>query len=132
LRPSIHEVIGIAALALGCASYPKPVDNLASSEAALRTAQEEEAQQSPKAALHVQLAQEELGEARNLLKKEDNEKADLMLMKSTADAELAIALVRESKAETAAREEEEERGRTDLNGILIAPNAMQVPGGAKP
>ena len=46
--------------AAGCASAPKPVDTLARSEAAVRSAQVMGAEQNPTAALHLRLAQEQL------------------------------------------------------------------------
>jgi hypothetical protein len=99
VRPFIRILSSVAmSAALGCASYPKPVEPLASSEALLRTAEEEQARSVPEAALHLQMAQEELNKARELLKNEDNEKAEQMLTKCHADAQLALALTRQSKA----------------------------------
>jgi hypothetical protein len=105
VRPLIRILSGAAVCAaLGCASYPKPAEALGSSEALLRTAEEEQAKSVPEAALHLQMAQEELNKARDLLKNEENEKAEQMLMKCHADAQLALALTRQSKALAQANE----------------------------
>jgi Domain of unknown function (DUF4398) len=87
------------ALSLGCASYPRPIEAATASEASIRAAQEVGAQQVPSAALQFQLAKEELANAQALMKDNENEKADSMLIRSRADAELAIALTKEAKAQ---------------------------------
>jgi hypothetical protein len=93
----------VICLAAGCASYPKPVESLAASEASIRAAQEFNVQQVPSAALQYQLAREELERAQALMKNDDNEKADGMLLRARADAELAISLTKESKAQADAQ-----------------------------
>ncbi len=108
--------IALAAIVLSvaaCASYPKPTESLAASEASLRAAQEFGAQRVPSAALHYQLAKEELEQADKLMKDGENEKADLMLSRARADAELAIALTKQAKAQSdaqAAAEQLSQRG----------------------
>ena len=71
-------VIGAAILA-ACGSYAVPNDRMASAEAALRAAQELNAQSSPQAALHLKLAQEALADAKRLLASGENERADYVL-----------------------------------------------------
>ena len=46
----------------------------------------------PQASLHLQLAKEELESAKSLAAKGEKEKADSMLMRAEADAELAVTL----------------------------------------
>jgi hypothetical protein len=92
---------------LCCATFPKPVDRLDGAEASLRAADEMGARSIPQAALHVQLAREELEQAQALIKKGDNEKADGFLMRSQSDSELAIALVKSSQEQAAARQVQE-------------------------
>jgi hypothetical protein len=126
LKPLIYAFgCAVFGSALGCASYPKPVESLASAEASLRTAREEGAPEYPKAALQTQLSEEELNKARALMKDDDNQQANLMLMKSHADAELAIALLREAKAEESAKQAEQRA--TGLKGLLIAPSSAPAP-----
>ncbi len=97
----------ITVLALGsfaasaCASYPAPNAKVASSQAAVRAAQESGARSVPQAALHLKLAEEQLQNAKNLISDEKNERAEYVLLRAQSDAELAIALshTQESKQE---------------------------------
>jgi hypothetical protein len=88
--------IGVSAFgilgAAGCASSPPPNAKVASSEAAIRAAQEAGSKSVPQAALHLKLAEEQLQSARGLIHDNENERAEFVLMRSQADAELAIAL----------------------------------------
>jgi len=87
----------------GCASTPQPTEKLTSSEAAIRGATEVGAPQVPQAALHLQYAQEQVAQARVLMKNGDNERAGLLLMRAQADAELALALARENATKAEAQ-----------------------------
>lgn len=97
-------LVGIAAFAAACAGrIPPPTDRLASSEAAIRSAKELGAESDPQAALHVRLADEQVGIARQFMQHDENRRADLVLQRSKADAELAIMLTRERAAKTASQ-----------------------------
>ena len=99
---------GAAALLLaGCASSPKPIDQLIDSAASLRSAKELGAGQIPPAALEVRRADEAMQRARDLMGKGENEKARGELMRSKADSELAIALVRRQQAQDEANKAQE-------------------------
>lgn len=92
----------------GCgASVPPPTDRMAAAQAATRSARELGADNDPKAALHVKLAEEEISEAKSLMSKDDNRRADLALQRASADAELAVGLVKESQANQAAAKAKE-------------------------
>src|ERR1700712_5390809 len=65
-------VIGLSAV--GCAHQPPPNDQIASSLAAVRGAEEAGAMNVPEAALHVKLAQEEIEQAKKLVANDDNER----------------------------------------------------------
>jgi hypothetical protein len=92
-------IIGALAIALGaCGSYPPPTERMASSEATIRGAQEVGATGVPAAALSVKLAQEEVQKAKQLMQDGDNRRAELVLMRAQADAELALAQAREAQA----------------------------------
>ena len=93
----VAGVTGAAILA-ACGSYAVPNDRMASAEAALRAAQELNAQSSPQAALHLKLAQEEIADAKRLMASGDNERADYVLIRAKADAELALAQAKEAQA----------------------------------
>src|SRR5262245_39854246 len=81
---------------VGCASAAPPNERLASSEAALRGAQEVGAQTVPEASLHLKLAQEQIAQAKALMSDGENERAGSVLDRAKADAELALALAREN------------------------------------
>lgn len=93
-------LFGVAAVAItvttGCASNSNqgrpPTE---ASAAGIRVAEEAGASEIPQAALHLQLAKEQLGRAKKLLAKGQKERAVSLLMRAEADAELAIALSRE-------------------------------------
>jgi hypothetical protein len=91
-----------AALAVGCSSYPAPTERVSSAEAAIRGAQEVGAGGVPAAALSVKLAQEEVQKAKQLMQDGDNKRAELILMRAQADAELALAQAREQQAKVEA------------------------------
>ncbi len=93
---------------VGCASNPKPIDQLAESSASLRSAKELGAEQVPPAALATQRAEEAMQRGRDFMGKDENEKARWQLMRSKADAELAIALVRRQQAQDEAAKAQEQ------------------------
>jgi hypothetical protein len=97
-------LVAVAALAGGCASYPAPTEHFATSTASTRAAQEIGAQANPQASLAARLAQDENNQARQLMSDGDNERADYMTMRANADAQLAIAIVREQQARAQANQ----------------------------
>ncbi len=82
----------LAAMIAGCASSP-PVNKEASSSA-IRAAEEVGASSVPGASLYLQLAKEEMENARILASKGDKEQAQSMLLRAQSDGELALALSR--------------------------------------
>src|SRR5262245_46503794 len=90
-----HLLILILAAAAGCATAAVPADRMAASQASVRAAAEVGARDVPAAALHLQLAEEQVDQAKLLIKKDYNERARFVLMRAEADAELALALARE-------------------------------------
>jgi hypothetical protein len=84
------------AVAAGCSS--SPALRTEPSTSAIRAAEEVGASDVPRAALHLQLAKEELDRARTL-----SDEAASQLLRAEADAELAVLLSREQteKAEAA-------------------------------
>jgi len=88
----------VAVLAVGCGGAPKPEARIASSEGAIRGAQEAGAGSVPEATLHLKLAQEQRDQAIQLVKSGDNHRAEMLLARAEADAELAVALAREASA----------------------------------
>lgn len=86
---------GLLLLVVGCASHPAPNDQVASSLAAVRGAEEAGAAQVPEAALHLKLAQEQIDRAKQLIEDDDNKRAEDLAVRAYQDAELALALARE-------------------------------------
>lgn len=90
----IIPILGAAA----CASAPVPAERLASAEAAQRSAVEVGAEKTPQAALHLKMANDQIAEARALIKDGNNERAAMVLARAQSDAELSLALAREADA----------------------------------
>ncbi len=90
-----------SAFAVGCAtSAPLKTET---STSGIRAAQEAGAANVPRAALHVQLAKEELERARKLAAEGEKEMAASLLLRAEADAELALALAREDSEQSEAQ-----------------------------
>ncbi|MBK9517834.1 MAG: DUF4398 domain-containing protein [Anaeromyxobacter sp.] len=87
-------------LAVGCANAPLRTE---ASTSGIRAAEEVGAPTVPRAALHLQLAKEELEHAKALEAKGEGGQAASMLERSEVDAELAVALSREASEESEAR-----------------------------
>lgn len=90
------------AFAVGCASVPFRTE---SSTSGIRAAEEVGAADVPRAALHLQLAKEELQKAKTLAENGKDEMAASMLLRAEADAELAVLLSREDAERSAAQAE---------------------------
>lgn len=89
----------IALAAVGCATTPVPADKLASSQAAVKSAQEMNAQNEPRAALHLKLAKEQLHQAKDLMKDGKNEQARAVLTRAEADGDAALNIARAKAAQ---------------------------------
>ncbi len=90
-----------------CAGAPKPEARMASSEGAIRGAEESGADQVPQATLHLKLAQEQRQQALQLIKDGDNHRASQLLARAEADADLAVALAHEHAAQVGATQARE-------------------------
>ncbi len=91
--------VAATGIVAGCANVPLRTE---ASTSGIRAAEEAGAAKVPKASLHLQLAKEELESAKMLAAKGEKEKADSMLMRSEADAELAVVLSHEDAERTEA------------------------------
>jgi len=103
-RATLALILGLA-LVGGCATNQPPTERMESSAASIRGAQEAGANDVPRAALYLQLANEQSGKAKALIAAggEDNmKKASNLLMRASADGELAIALADDDKDRLAA------------------------------
>jgi hypothetical protein len=70
----------------------------------VRGAQEAGAGQVPQAALQLELAEEQVSQARVMIERGENERADYMTLRAFNDAELAVALAREHQARQLSKE----------------------------
>jgi hypothetical protein len=94
----------VVLFASACASTPAPHDKVASSAAAIRSADEVGAGGVPQASLYLQMARDEYEQGRTQMRNGDNHAATQSLMKSQADAELALAAAREAKTRASAQQ----------------------------
>jgi hypothetical protein len=98
-------LVSVALASLACSpAYAPPVQRMADAQAAYRTAKEAGAENEPAAALHLKLAEQQFAKAKTLLEQENNREADFLLIRSKADAELALAMAKEQATRLAAVE----------------------------
>jgi hypothetical protein len=81
-----------------CGGYTVPPQHVTGAQTAIAAARGGGADADPQAALHLKLAEEQYSGARNLQTQGDQKQADLMFLRSQADAQLAQSLVRKSSA----------------------------------
>lgn len=126
MKASSVVLLATATLGFACASHPPPTDHMASAIAAVRGAQVAVAQagQVPEAALQLKLAEEQVAQAREMIKQGDNERADYMTLRAYNDAELALALARQHQARAAAQEAAKSGGPSATTEST-APNTAQ-------
>jgi hypothetical protein len=92
----------LAVFVAACASYPAPVAHIATAASDVSVAQEAGASSDRQASLYLQLAQDELAQAKRQMEAGKNEAADYSTMRANADAQLALTLAREQEAKTRA------------------------------
>jgi len=97
-------VLSGAVLAGGCAEGIPPIETLASTQGAIRAAEEAGAEKEPQAELHLKLAHEQLDKAKALMDSNDNDEATRLLMRASAGADVARAYARKQTTVAAADE----------------------------
>lgn len=99
MNRSILGLIVIAPFAAACAgSFPPPTQRMADAQSAERSATELGANSEPVAKLSLKLADEQIAMAKAAMSDGDNRRADGLLIRAKADAELAVAQSREKGA----------------------------------
>lgn len=98
------SVLGITALAACGGSIPPPNENLGSAEAAARSAKEVGADKDPQAALYLKMADDQISQAKDLMRNGDDAEAGRALYRARADAELSLQLAKEVTARKLADE----------------------------
>ena len=85
-------------------SFPPPTQRMADAQSAERSAREVGANSSPAAQLSLKLSQEQIADAKKAMADDENKKADSLLIRAKADAELALAQTREKGANIEVKE----------------------------
>lgn len=99
MHKALVSLIALAPFAFACgATMPPPTQRMADAQSAERSATELGANTEPKAQLHLKLAQDQIGLAQKAMTDGDNQRADSLLIRAKADAELAVALAKEKNA----------------------------------
>lgn len=94
----------VGAVACGGSTSQNLAPQTADAASAIAAADVVTTQDTPQAALHLKLARDQLKQSKQLLEEDESERAQLMLERAKADAELALLLAREHEAqENAAR-----------------------------
>ncbi|HWP05102.1 MAG TPA: DUF4398 domain-containing protein [Polyangiaceae bacterium] len=106
MNKAILSLITAAPIVWGAcaATVPPPVQRMADAESAQRSARELGANNEPSAQLSLKLADEQIAEARAAMKAGENQRAEGLLIRAKADAELAIAKAREKNAQVAGKD----------------------------
>jgi hypothetical protein len=105
MHKSILSLVILAPLAWGCAAaFPPPTQRMADAQSAERSARELGANSEPGAQLSLKLAQEQIAQAQKAIADGDNQRADSLLLRARADAELSIAQAREKGAKVAGQQ----------------------------
>ena len=107
MQPSIHihafgALLVCVTTVAACAVMPPPTAKVATAAAGIRAAEELRAVDIPDAQLRLQYAQDEYQAAQKQIEAGDEEKAERLLDRSAADAELAVAIAKQVRAEKAA------------------------------
>jgi hypothetical protein len=102
---ALVAILGSMAMASACATPPR--QQLMQTQSAIRAAEEVGAEDTPKAAYHLRVAQEQLEIGRGLMNDEERQ-AELILRRAEVDAELAMAYARSDEAWEEARQARDE------------------------
>ena len=123
MRNWILPLIATTPFVWACAaSFPAPTQRMADAESAERSAREVGADSQPVAKLEVKLADEAIVRAKALIAAGEYQRADFVLMRARADAELALGLAREQNANA---ETQKALEQSKITAIAITPGAGQ-------
>lgn len=105
-RPSsLSALCGVLSLtAIACGGAQLNQAKVTEVQSSVRAAEAVGANDQPKAALHLQLARDEMAEAQRLAQEGDEENAALVLDRARADAELAFQLAKTEQEQEKARQ----------------------------
>lgn len=107
LKTTLRVLAAAAALLLcACGGTTASSRRFGATQAAIRAAGEVGAERDPTAALHLQYAREQLTQAEGLSRGGEGPRAERILARAEADADLAIALTRRGASQRAVAEAE--------------------------
>ena len=123
MNRSIVFLASLPALLAACGgSFPPPTQRLADAQSAERSARELGADAEPRAQLSLKLAQDQITAAQKAITDGDNQRADSLLIRAKADAELAVAQARlkDSKVEgqKAVEDSAEQKNMNTVQGAV--------------
>ena len=98
-------------LLAACGGAAVPQDALTAAQADVKGAEVGGAADNPQAALHLKQAKDQIDKAQQEIKDGDNEAAARTLDRAQADAELALSLAKEAKAQGDASDASEQVGK---------------------
>jgi uncharacterized protein YqfA (UPF0365 family) len=99
------------------ASIPPPTQRMADAQSAARSARELGANSVPAAQLSLKLAQTQISQAETAMTDGDNARADILLIRAQADAELALAQARERVAKVDTQEAVEDSAEQKATNV---------------
>ncbi|HEX7603658.1 MAG TPA: DUF4398 domain-containing protein [Polyangiaceae bacterium] len=99
MHKSILSLVVVAPFLWACgASFPVPPQRMADAQSAERSALQLGANNEPDAQLSLRLAQDQIAMAKTAINDGDNQRADSLLIRAKADAELAVVKARDKGA----------------------------------
>jgi hypothetical protein len=97
-------LLALSSAAFACGGAQLNQTRVSEVQSSVSAAEAVGANDQPKAALHLQLAKDEMAEARRLAEKGDGDNAALVLERARVDAELAMQLARTEQEQEKARQ----------------------------
>ena len=98
-------------------AFPPPTQRMADAQSAERSARELGADKVPAAQLSLNLAQEQIAGAKKAMADDENKRADGLLIRAKADAELALAQTREKGARVEVEEAVEDSAEQKATNV---------------
>jgi hypothetical protein len=97
--------VALGTFSLACAASNLPEQQLIDTEAAINAATEiDTGAENPEVSLHIMYARDQVKAAKELLDDGDEKRAEVMLERAQADAELALACARTARSRSEAKD----------------------------
>lgn len=98
-------MLSLLLTAVACGGAPVPNQQLTTAESSVRAAEVGGANEIPRGQLHLKYARDQINEAKKLMAEDENVLAKYALERAEADAELALAMAENDKAQREAQEQ---------------------------